>query len=138
MSLTHFIQDMGEELRGLLWHDRPSRAALEEWKQLQRRLCRCLVAVARQRSLVQQQQRKFAEKEKWAEWLAARVEVYLHVGDRANAWRHALELDRLRERLQQDRTQLERLQGTLQQQQTHQRRFEQELADLEEEMRWRS
>ena len=40
---------------------------------------------------------RLERKEREAEKLGSRIEIYLHVGDRTNAWRYALALDHLRE-----------------------------------------
>ncbi len=96
MSLNQILWDVGSQLQEFIWKDSVHRDRLDEVEHLELRIRRSLAALVRARVAVGELRTRVAEKERKESWLASRVEVYLHVGDRDNAWRHALELDRLR------------------------------------------
>ena len=74
---------------------------------------------------------RLADKERHARWLEARVEIYLYVADQTNAWRHALELDRLRDTLIQERARLLRRQQAYQVQLARVRHLQRQLDDFQ-------
>ena len=108
MDFQQFVHKIGCELQEILWKDVPRKPARGEIDRLEQDLGRASFALGRLRSSVQVVQNRLAQKQRRARWLEAQVELYLHVADRANAWRYALELDIFRRTLQQDRASLQR------------------------------
>jgi hypothetical protein len=106
MNLTQFFQGIGSQLQEFLWRDTAKQQALEEIDSLQRGIRAHETALARQELLAERLQRQVHEHEEQAQWLASRVELYLHVSDRPKAWQHALELDQVRSRLNRQRQHL--------------------------------
>jgi chromosome segregation ATPase len=134
MTVSQFLHGVGSELREFFWQDQPSPGFLAELRTLERRLRRCSEAMQRQRTLIDELRTRVAPLERRAEWLATRVEVYLHVGDRENAWRHALDLDQVRHALEKEHRQLERQQRTYEIQLAHFQQLRQMVADLQDQM----
>jgi chromosome segregation ATPase len=112
MSFHQFLEDVSCELQEILWMDGPRRS--REFHRLEAELRRASTALFRLRSSVDELRRRLAEKEPRAQWLKARVEVYLHVADQVNAWRYALELDQFQRTLDHERTRLRRRQEAYQ------------------------
>lgn len=108
MDFQQFVQDIGCELQEILWNDVPCKPGGREIDGLEQELYGAVLVLGRLRSSVEALQNRLAEKQRRASWLEARVELYLHIADRANAWRHALELDGLRGVLDQDHASFQR------------------------------
>ena len=106
MTLHQFLQDVGWELQELLWRDVPYRKVQDEVAQLETRLREHSARLDQLRATVDELRGQLAENERRAAWLEERVAVYLHLSDRPNAWRHALELDRTRKAIAALRDQL--------------------------------
>jgi chromosome segregation ATPase len=105
MDFQQFLQDIGCELRAILWKDLPAASDVDR---LELDLHRAEAALRRLRSSVDEAQNRLAEKERRARWLEDRVELYWHLADPANAWRYALELDGLRHAIYAERARLRR------------------------------
>jgi hypothetical protein len=108
MHFNQFLQDVGCELQELLWKDIPRDPAGGELYRLERELHGASLALTQLRISMEELRSRLAEKERRARWLETQVGVYLHIADRANAWRHALDLDRLRRTIDQERARLQR------------------------------
>src|SRR5205823_4338634 len=108
MCLNQFLQGFRSQFQDLLWKDVPEPRTATERDHLEGRLERCSAALVSQHRTLAELRQRLAEKERRAAWLGERVEVYLHVGDRTNAWRHALDLDSLRHRIEHARDELQR------------------------------
>jgi hypothetical protein len=133
MSLNQFLLDVGSQLQEFIWKDSAQRDRLEEVEHLDDRIRESLAALVRVRAAVGELRTRVAQKEQKESWLASRVEVYLHVGDRDNAWQHALELDRLRIALRQERDRLHRRWRTYRDQEVYVKRLQAKLAGLQQQ-----
>jgi hypothetical protein len=134
MSLNQFLLDVGFQLQDFIWEDVSQKALTEEIHNLEDRIRQGSTVLAKGRTFLQELHARVAEKEQKERWLASRVEVYLHVGDQPNAWRHALELDQLRNLLGQERERLHRRRRTYREQQAYLTRLQQELADYRQQL----
>jgi hypothetical protein len=130
MSLNQFLLDVGSQLQELIWRDAPQKTLLEAIDRLERRVRDGSAVLARGRLSLDELRRRVVDRERRESWLASRVEVYLHVGDQPNAWRHALELDQLRNSLQRERERLQRRWQTYREQKAYLEKLREELADL--------
>jgi hypothetical protein len=130
MSLNQFLLDVGSQLQELIWRDAPRKNLLEAIDRLECRVRDGWAVLARGRLSLDEVRRRVVDKERRESWLASRVEVYLHVGDQPNAWRHALELDQLRNSLQKERERLQRRWQTYREQKAYLEKLREELADL--------
>ncbi len=102
MRLDRFLEDMGYQFQELFWRDVPDRGRRGQIESLRQRIDENILALKQQRLGADHLRNKIASKEKQAAWLAERVEIYLHVGDDLNAWRHALDLDHLRHSIEEE------------------------------------
>lgn len=132
MTLNQLIQDVGLELQELLWRDVPYREAMAQRDRLEAQLREQSSRVEQLRSRRDEHRQRLADQERRAAWLEERVAIYLHVGDRVNAWRHALELDQLRKGLDAQRRQLRQQGQAYHGQLARLRHLRQRLADLQE------
>lgn len=73
-----------------------------------------------------------ARQEKRANLLAAQVRICLRSDDTANAWKLALDLDRVRQTLHDDRPRLRQFLLTCRERQAHVEHLEQRLAEVQE------
>jgi hypothetical protein len=131
MSLNQFLFDVGSQLQEFIWRDLSPQTRQEEIDRLEHRIEQGSSVLARARAALAELRNHVAERERREAWLASRVEVYLHVGDQPRAWEHALELDRLRKQLQQERERLERRRRTYREQQAYLENLQILLADLQ-------
>ncbi|HLN28635.1 MAG TPA: hypothetical protein VK395_12905 [Gemmataceae bacterium] len=134
MSLNQFILTVGTELQELLWRDVPQKALAEEIDELERQIQESTAEADRYQASTHQLRKDLADKELRAAWLTERVEVYLHVKDQPNAWRHALELDQLQQTISAERLKLRRRQRAYSDQRIHIRRLAERQASLLEEL----
>jgi hypothetical protein len=102
MHFHQFFQEVSCELQELLWQDLPHFPVGGELARLEEELHRASVTLSQLRVSMDEARNRLAEKERRAHWLESRVEVYLHIADRTNAWRYALELDTVRRTLDQE------------------------------------
>ncbi len=108
MRLDQFIQSFGTELQELFWE--PGRTLDAQIEQLEEQIQAQTAAYDEERTRIESLKRKIADDEGKAAWLTQRVEVYLNINDRSNAWQHALQLDRLRQTIAASRSALQRRQ----------------------------
>jgi hypothetical protein len=131
MDFQQFVQGISYELQEILWKDVQREPAGREFDRLEEQLHGASIVLARLGSSVDALQNRLAENEGRARWLEAQVELYLHIADRANAWRYALELDSLRRTLHQDRAWLERRRQAYQAQVSRVQRIRQRLEEVD-------
>jgi hypothetical protein len=129
MNFNQFLFSVGCQFQELLWKDVPRESATGNVEHMEATLHRASVELAQLRTAVDELCNRLAEQERRARWLKARVEVYVHVADQTNAWRHALELDRLHATLAQERALLQRRQKAYQAQLGRVRHLQQWLDD---------
>jgi len=127
MGFNQFIQDVGYELQEILWTDVLREPPERKLDRLKRELDRESVTLAELRTTAAELRSRLEEQERHARGLETRVRVYLQVADRKNAWRHALELDRLRHTLDQDRARFQRVRQACQTQRARVRQLEEQL-----------
>jgi hypothetical protein len=130
MGFNQFLQDVGYELQEILWRDLLREPPERKLDRLKRELDRELVTLAELRTIAAELRSRLAEREQRARELEARVGVYLHISDRTKAWGHALELDRLRNTLAQDRARFQRVRQSCQTQRARVRQLEEQLDTL--------
>ena len=99
MCLHRFLEDLEAEFVEICWRDRPEKIRAESILRLRNQSKNAKTAIARCHLLSEKLERRTAELQRLELVLAERVEVYLHLSDRQNAWHYALELDRVREEL---------------------------------------
>lgn len=106
MRLEEFFEELGHDLKELLWSDRSQPDPAAELHQLQNSIQEVRVALQRERQRLDELQSKLHIKEAQTRALAEKVPMYLHLGDQENAWRHAMELDQQRTAQAARRTEL--------------------------------
>jgi phage shock protein A len=99
MCLDRFLDDLQVEFEEIFWRDNPERLLAERILKLRNLAKNAEAAIARHIATVERLECRITSLQQLKSDLSERVEIYLYVGDRANAWRHALELDRIREEL---------------------------------------
>jgi hypothetical protein len=128
MGLNQFLQEVNDELHQIFGRDLFGEPAGGELERLKRELHQASTALTELRTIVAELRTRLAEQERRARWLEARVGIFLHVADRTNAWRHALELDRIRHTLDRDRAGLQRRRQAYHAQRARIRQLEEQLA----------
>src|SRR5438094_5825498 len=109
MTLDCVLESIEAEFQELTrgWWGGDAAAKLQEKvDRLDHTLRERYAVLVRQRAIVEGLRHRLAENEARATRLAERVEVYLHVADRDNSWKEALELDQTRRTITRDREQL--------------------------------
>jgi hypothetical protein len=134
MRFDEFIQAVGTELQELLWQDVPERNLGREIEQLEEAIRERTEASARQKAVVDRLKRRIADDELQAAWLTERVEVYLHINDRPNAWQHALQLDQARQTIATSRAELQHRQRAYSDELIHIRRLYHRQARLRDQL----
>jgi hypothetical protein len=132
MGLNRLLHDMSSELQEVLWDDTPTPDFSAAIERLEHLLDEASTALEEARHAVEGLRQGLAAREKQAAWLCERVEVYLHVSDQANAWRHALDLDVIRAGLDSERDRLRQKQHVYQERLARVRRLRGQLADLQD------
>jgi hypothetical protein len=109
MTLNQLLNTMGDQLAGIAegWR----REAPLEWLQarherLGRDLRRRYDLLISQRAVIQGLRHRVDVAERRVQILAERAQIFLNLRDGDNAWRNALELDRIRIALEREREQL--------------------------------
>jgi hypothetical protein len=92
MCLLDFIDDWSDQLRDLCWGEAPDPTPVVTTRSVPYRL-----HLERLRRTIVDLSNRIARKEEQAQFLTDRVQVFMRVGDQANAWALALEIDRQRE-----------------------------------------
>ncbi len=128
MGFDEFIRSVETELQELLWQDSAERTLSTELEELDGQIEECTADSNRNKKFIDQLKKKVAHCELQVAWLKERVEVFLHLNDRSNAWRHALQLDQLRQTIAKDRDELHR----------HQRVYSDQLVQIRRLQRCRS
>lgn len=113
-----------------LWREDPQVELHEKAEQLSEELRQSHDTLGRKRREEEAVRNRLTDREAAAALLASRIETYLHVNDRASAWKGALELDTVRRSLQQDRTELSRWEDASRRQQVKVAQLEEHLAGL--------
>jgi chromosome segregation ATPase len=113
-----------------IWKDDPLIELREQADRLSDELRRRYAALERLRAEREEVAQRLADHEINAAMLVSRIETYVHIGDSAGAWRHALELDQVRREMKRDRARLGQCEERCRRQRAHVRQVEGELADL--------
>lgn len=116
------------------WRDDPLIEQREEADRLSEELQQRYAALERSRAEREAVWRRLADQEINAAMLVSRVETYVHVGDAANAWRHALDLDQVRESIHRNRARLHEHEERCRRQRSHIQKIEGQLAGLLERL----
>jgi hypothetical protein len=128
MCLDRFLEDLETEFEEILWRDNPERLRAERIRLVRVQTRHAHAALEHADQVAEKLYARIRGLEQLRSELAQRVEIYLHVGDRANAWHHALRLDSIHQQL-----------GGLYQQASYQEQIrhkhEEKLTDLDEEFR---
>src|SRR5262249_2617073 len=119
------------ELQEILWNCVRGGPAGTRLDWLERELERATTQLKELRAGVDRLTHQLADKERRADWLEARVQIYTYVADRANAWQYALELDGLRNTLKQERARLQQRRQAYQRQLARVRQLQDRLDDLQ-------
>ena len=130
MRFDQFIQSFGMELQELFWQDFPGRTLEKQIEHLEEAIEELTVMSVQQKTRIDRLKKKIADDEQQSAWLTQRVEVYLNINDRPNAWQHALQLDQMRQTSAADRSELQRRQRAYSDQVLQIRRLHQRRARL--------
>jgi hypothetical protein len=131
MTLNRFIEHIGVQFHEMFFGDVPPQPINEDdFAQLRRQARHAAAAFTRQRALRDELSKRLAQDDKRRAALATRVQIYHHVGDHANAWRYALELDRLQRAVEQQRSALRLAQKVYHIQRAHLERLMERLAEV--------
>jgi hypothetical protein len=103
MCLLDVLDDWGRQLHELCWGDVPEAEPVRADQSIP-----CRLHLERLRRTILDLTNRIARKEEQAQFLAERVQTFMRVGDQANAWGLALEIDRQREFVTAERGELER------------------------------
>jgi len=137
MTLDQFLQTVESRIFSVgmhLWPNDTVTQMRDQADQLSEQLQERTATVGRCRESMRQARDRLTEKRKHEGFLVGRVETYVHVADQAQAWQHALELDELRQSIQQERDLLRHLDKAERDQRQHIQRLEQSLATLHEKL----
>ena len=102
MCLLDVLSDWGDQLRDLCWGDVPETQPVSTEQSIP-----CRLHLERLRRTILDLSNRIARKEEQARFLAERVRIFMRVGDQANAWGLAMEIDRQREFIAAERNELE-------------------------------
>jgi hypothetical protein len=122
MSVDHFLQSIEDQFHALangLWGENPVPRLQAKADRMDRELKQRYARLVRQQAVVEGLRHRLAENERRAARLAEQVAIYLHVADRDNSWKRALDLDQTRGAIEKDRRQLRR----------HEKAYQDQLAD---------
>jgi hypothetical protein len=137
MTLDHFLDTLEAEFHELTrgWWGGDAVAKLQEKvDRLDRTVRERHAVLVRQRAIVEGLRHRLAENEARAARLAERVEVYLHVADRDNSWKDALELDCTRRTITRDRELLHQHEQAYRDEVAGVERIQRRLAELREKI----
>jgi chromosome segregation ATPase len=135
MTLDQILNNLEDQIYGLGRSFFPADPAIqmqEQIDQLSEDLQQRNLQLSQNEEAIRELKERLAQIETQAALHASRVETYMHVNDRGNAWQHALELDQLRYNIEQDRTRLTHLEIARRRQYNHIRQLERSLATLQE------
>lgn len=137
MSLEQLFQRVEAQVVDVsrrLWRDDPRAELRAEIEQVEADLGQAYADVVHHRGIVEDTRARVAEGETRTAMLLSRVETFLHVGDQPTAWNLALELDRIRHRLVEDRARLPRCESTHRVHRARVDHLENRLAELRENL----
>lgn len=124
MTLKAFWRELEKqwaELTDGLWDIDPAAELNVKMERVQALVPVRYERLARLRAFIERLRDRLAEKEKRLAILSDKVSIYLNVADRANSWKHALELDNARRSIERDTTALREFE----------RKYHEQVADLE-------
>ena len=130
VMFNRFIQNVSMQFHELFWDDVPSRQNVFARLELEARIGQAARVLEQYRAAREELDQRLERKEREAEKLGGRIEIYLHVGDRTNAWRYALALDHLREDVSRLHERRRRLRQAYHQQRSRVESLEDLHADL--------
>jgi hypothetical protein len=130
MILDQLIADMRYQLHDFFVPGDPIAILHTESERLHRKLARSRAGLDRLKKAIEELQTRLAGKEERAAHLADRVEVFLHLGDQANAWQQALTLDKLRQFIRAERRELQDQLGVYGRLMSRFRRLQERLGNL--------
>jgi hypothetical protein len=110
MCLLDFIDDWSNQWRELCWGEVPEPGPVSANQSIP-----CRLHLERLRRTILDLSNRIARKEEQAQFLTERVRIFMRVGDQANAWGLALEMDRQREFIAAERTELDQARKDYQQ-----------------------
>lgn len=110
MCLLDFIDDWSDQVRDLCWGDVPEPSPVSASESIPQRL-----HLERLRRTILDLSNRIARKEEQAQFLTERVRIFMRVGDQANAWALALEIDHQREFIAAEKSELARARKEYQQ-----------------------
>jgi hypothetical protein len=96
MCLEQFIEDLQAEFEEICWRDHPERVRAENILKLRNQTKSSESVLARHDLTAEELDHRITNLENLEAELPERIEIYVHVSDKKNAWEHALELDRIR------------------------------------------
>jgi hypothetical protein len=140
MTLDELIDTVETRVCALgkrLWPDDPNRELRAEIERVRQELQEHVAGAVFFRAALEEARARVAEQEFRAAQLSARVETYVHTGDQAKAWRHALELDRVHRLIAADRAGLPEAEKAYRLHRFHIDRLEPRLEELQERLRIR-
>jgi paraquat-inducible protein B len=133
--LNQFLQELEQQWRELTqgwWEDDPLGRLHDQSDRLRRRLQGRYQWLICLRASIEGLRERLAENEKRLPRLAELVGVYLHVADRDNAWKYALEHNSTRQAVERDTVRLQRRERAYRDQLADLQRLQRRLARLQE------
>jgi hypothetical protein len=130
MYLSDYFSEVGTQLSSLLGGEKSDRWVLEAMDGLERRIHVCKAKLRDLRTSLEEMERRIRLKEVRVERLTDRIEVYLHLGDQANAWQYAMSLDQLRRLVDEERAQFLKLRLAFAALKARKQHFQEKLANL--------
>jgi chromosome segregation ATPase len=130
MTLTDFFHDFGSQFQDLFCREPPGDRFQKDCDELKLLIRQQTAMLSAQEGVIDDARNRLTELERRARDLSARIEVYHHLGDQVNAWKQALELDRIRRRMPGLRRQLDEFRQARCRQQIRVQELRDELADL--------
>jgi chromosome segregation ATPase len=140
MTLDQLIDNVETRVYALgkrIWPDDPRAELRAEIERVSIELQEHVEQATRYRSAIEEARARIADHEFRAAQLASRVETYVHTGDQVRAWRHALELDRVRRHMADIRAGLPGADKALGQHRAHIDRLERCLQELQAQLQTR-
>jgi hypothetical protein len=142
MCLEKFCQSVRNQVLDLgtyLWEEDDPSLAQNDRIKFESQCAELAALIARQRGLTARHRaelvelhRRLSSHEKQASFLLKRIEILHRVGDQANAWSHALQLEQLRLVVHHDRARLRSQERSYREHLTRTERLQEKLADLKD------
>jgi chromosome segregation ATPase len=131
MTLTDFFHEVGCQFQDLFWRDAPRQELEREVDELKLQIRQQTAILLAQQGVIDDARRRLTDLENRTAGLSARIEVYHHLGDQVNAWKQALELDRLTRRIPRVRRQLQEFRAARCRQHIRVQELRDQLVDLQ-------